>query len=35
MHPYRKFFSMVLVSSVLMFGLMYLHTYQLSHVWFS
>jgi len=26
---------MILAASVLMFGLMYLNTYQLSHVWFS
>ena len=35
MHPYRTFLSMILVASVLMFGLMYLNTYQTSHVWFS
>lgn len=35
MHPYRKFLFMILVASVLMFGLMYLNTYQLDHVWFS
>ena len=35
MHPYRNFVVMVVVASVLMFGLMYLNTYQLSHVWFS
>lgn len=35
MHPYRNFVVMILVASVLMFGLMYLNTYQLSHVWFS
>ncbi|MEO5628749.1 MAG: DUF305 domain-containing protein [Thermomonas sp.] len=35
MHPYRNFLTMILVSSVLMFGLMYLNTYQLDHVWFS
>jgi len=35
MHPYRNFLLMILAASVLMFGLMYLNTYQLSHVWFS
>jgi peptidoglycan/LPS O-acetylase OafA/YrhL len=35
MHPYRNFLLMILTASVLMFGLMYLNTYQLSHVWFS
>ncbi|MEO6154256.1 MAG: DUF305 domain-containing protein [Thermomonas sp.] len=35
MHPYRTFFAMILTSAVLMFGLMYLNTYQLDHVWFS
>lgn len=35
MHPYRKFLLMILAASLLMFGLMYLNTYQLSHVWFS
>lgn len=35
MHPYRRFVLMILVASVLMFCLMYLNTYQLSHVWFS
>lgn len=35
MHPYRKFILMIAVSATLMFGLMYLNTYQLSHVWFS
>lgn len=35
MHPYRNFILMIAVSSTLMFGLMYLNTYQLSHVWFS
>ena len=35
MHPYRNFILMIAVSATLMFGLMYLHTYQLSHVWFS
>lgn len=35
MHPYRKFVTMILVASVLMFFLMYLNTYQFSHAWFS
>jgi peptidoglycan/LPS O-acetylase OafA/YrhL len=35
MHAYRNFLLMILVASVLMFGLMYLNTYQTSHVWFS
>ena len=35
MHPYRNFLLMILTASVLMFCLMYLNTYQLSHVWFS
>src|SRR3546814_16992405 len=35
MHPYRNFLLMILAASVLMFCLMYLNTYQLSHVWFS
>ncbi len=35
MHPYRNFILMIAVSATLMFGLMYLNTYQLSHAWFS
>lgn len=35
MHPYRTFLLMIAVASVLMFGLMYLNTYQADHVWFS
>ena len=35
MHPYRNFLLMILVASFLMFCLMYLNTYQLSHAWFS
>ena len=35
MHPYRNFILMITVSATLMFGLMYLNTYQISHVWFS
>jgi uncharacterized protein (DUF305 family) len=34
-HPYRNFLLMILTGSALMFGLMYLNTYQPSHVWFS
>jgi hypothetical protein len=35
MRPYRNFALMILVACVLMFCLMYLNTYQVSHVWFS
>ncbi len=35
MHPYRNFIVMIAVSAALMFCLMYLNTYQFSHVWFS
>lgn len=35
MHPYRSFVLMIVTASVLMFCLMYLNTYELSHVWFS
>lgn len=35
MHPYRNFLLMILVGSSLMFGLMYLNTYEASHAWFS
>lgn len=35
MSPYRRFAAMIFVSSVLMFALMYLNTYQFRHVWFS
>jgi len=34
-HPYRRFVAMIVAASVLMFGLMYLNTYRLEHVWFS
>lgn len=34
-HPYRNFVLMILVSSSVMHGLMYLNTYEVSHVWFS
>jgi hypothetical protein len=32
---YRRFVSMIASSTVVMYGLMYLNTYQWSHVWFS
>ncbi len=35
MKPYTRFGAMVLTSTVVMFGLMYLNTYQLSHVTYS
>lgn len=35
MHPYRNFLLMILAASILMFCMMYLNTYQFSHVWFS
>ena len=35
MHPYRNFLFMIVAASVLMFGLMYLNTYQIDHVRFS
>ena len=35
MNPYRRFVAMVLVSTLVMFGLMYLNTYALDHVFFS
>lgn len=35
MNKYVKFGAMIATSTVLMFGLMYLHTYQLDHVFFS
>ena len=35
MHPYRNFIVMIVAAATLMFGLMYLNTYQLGHVWFS
>lgn len=34
-HPYRRFLAMVAASTVVMFGLMYLHTERLDHVAFS
>lgn len=35
MHAYGNFILMITVSAILMFGLMYLNTYQPDHVWFS
>lgn len=35
MRQYGNFVLMIVVASVLMFGLMYLNTYRLEHVWFS
>lgn len=35
MNLYRRFIAMVAVSTLVMFGLMYLNTYQLDHVFFS
>lgn len=35
MNPYPRFAAMIATSTVVMFGLMYLHTYQLDHVFFS
>ena len=35
MHPYRSFLLMIGTSTVLMFCLTYLNTYEPSHVWFS
>lgn len=35
MHKYSRFVTMVAVSTVVMFGLMYLNTYELDHVFFS
>jgi hypothetical protein len=32
---YSRFFSMVATSTAAMFGLMYLNTYEIGHVWFS
>ena len=32
---YTRFTAMIVTSTVVMFGLMYLNTYQLSHVWYS
>ena len=35
MSKYARFGAMVATSTLVMFGLMYLNTYELSHVWFS
>lgn len=35
MKMYSKFGLMILTSTLIMFGLMYLNTYSLDHVWFS
>lgn len=35
MKPYRKFGAMIATSTLVMFGLMYLNTYELAHVFFS
>lgn len=35
MNPYMRFAAMIATSTLVMFGLMYLHTYQLDHVFFS
>jgi uncharacterized protein (DUF305 family) len=35
MGSYRRFAAMIVTSTVVMFGLMYLNTYQLDHVFFS
>jgi len=35
MNAYAKFAAMIVTSTVVMFGLMYLNTYQLDHVFFS
>ncbi|GGA74954.1 hypothetical protein GCM10011521_11410 [Arenimonas soli] len=35
MNPYIRFALMLLTSGLLMYGLMYLHTYEMSHVFFS
>ncbi|WMT86025.1 DUF305 domain-containing protein [Pelagibacterium sp. 26DY04] len=35
MHGYARFFAMIATSTVVMFGLMYLNTYALDHIFFS
>jgi hypothetical protein len=35
MNPYRRFTSMIVVSTLVMFGLMYLNTFEADHVFFS
>ena len=32
---YRRFFAMIATSTVIMYGLMYLNTYAVDHIWFS
>ncbi|AKM11300.1 DUF305 domain-containing protein [Croceicoccus naphthovorans] len=32
---YKRFFAMIATSTVVMYGLMYLNTYEASHIWFS
>lgn len=32
---YSRFFIMIATSTVVMYGLMYLNTYEMSHIWFS
>lgn len=34
-NPYPKFFAMILTSTLVMFGLMYLNTYAFDHIYFS
>ena len=35
MNKYPKFLAMIITSTIVMFGLMYLNTYQLDHIYFS
>jgi Na+/proline symporter len=35
MNPYPKFAAMIVTSTIVMFGLMYLNTYALDHIFFS
>lgn len=35
MNPYLRFFAMVVTATLIMYCLMYLNTYETSHVWFS
>ncbi len=32
---YSRFFAMIATSTIVMYGLMYLNTYEMSHIWFS
>ncbi len=34
-HPYRRFAVMIATSTIIMYGLMYLNSYALDHIWFS